>query len=50
MILLGVPPIDREDKRDERQERNQLRKMEEIPNQVDSRVSSIVVKGVEDSR
>ena len=41
MILLAVPPIDTEYDRDEREERNQLWAMEEGPNQVNSRVSSI---------
>ena len=41
MILLGYPPTGTEGERDERKERNQLREMEKIPNQVDSRVSSI---------
>ena len=41
MILLGDQPIDAEDERDERYERNPLREMEEIPNKVDSQVSSI---------
>ena len=41
MILLGVPPIDTEDECGERYKWNQLREMEDIPNQVDSRVSNI---------
>ena len=42
VILLAVLPIDTEYDRYEREERNQLWAMEEIPNQVDSRVSGIV--------
>ena len=41
VILLAVPSIETEYDRDEREERNQLWAMDEIPNQVDSRVSSI---------